>query len=640
MAPKNSKEQHKNHTSLPKNNSNIHLKKHAPKSLVGSKVSNLHAISPHRRKSLNQKNHKSINYKKESVENDYFDGDASIRNLNRQPLPPSDRIASALIQFLESGSFKTTKDPEEVIPDTIEEPETKATYDIGELQKQFEMGLQNNNLVMAWFAYRKISKIDKRRINSIQFGRLLRQINRTHTEFDSRASLDMAQYILGEMRNSFETRPLRMHLNELLRILAKRKKMKFAINIKNAMKERSSDSTTMVDAYTYAALFSGLNPNSKADLGLGVQLFDEMQEVGIYPTIQIFKVLLRGARKCKEKDILVHILLQLNNLDTSAYENVVAQRFYSITVKSWLSLENLPNALMQLRKLAAIPYVPVTKIASTDPMMSNHKFSIKSIKENHRHNFYYILQKSYSDVIVYCMENRLHELVRELFEEFRQQSMIPPTPWLYLKLLEYFGKRKLIDDVKVLFRMMREDGIQPSIDAYVSVISNCMRQPSARYVESFTKKIISESAKDLESDSGPIKVTSSWKAILMEKVNKLVYRPQDCIEFYESYIDEASQGLVEIQAGSCQSLTIGCFVIDAYKSLNQPGKILSVFERMVDVYNLNPVLAQTDMDRKTRTIMISDMAKDTIKACRMLGKRKKARLIKDSLLRGGIAINI
>ncbi|KAJ1675439.1 hypothetical protein EV182_001265 [Spiromyces aspiralis] len=580
------------------------------------------------------------------------------KGLNNASVPPSDMLADTMLSL---GQSATVGIPQAQPGRGPAQPRDKGRapnhpriilrpaqvpylFDtsIGRLYLLFKQGIAQKNTLRAWIAFSEIIDISIKYMNAKDYVQMLHLLNRTYTELRYLPVLDMTQgALLNMQRGSPRLEGHTALLNELLRVLVARKKVQHALKLKEVMLLGQSGGKPGVDVLTYAALFAGLNPASREDLLLGVRLYEEMTALGIRPSIQIVKVLVRSARKCGEDGLLRYLLEWIDKSDVSKGGSLVAQKVRALSVKSWLYLGWMTKALDELRKMASIPFSPTLEPESIDDQLMKESISNANIINTQRKRFYYIMRSAYAAVIRYCLKRRLHKLALTVLEEYRQSSLLPPSQVLYGCLVNYYARKKMLNRLERVLLLMEVDDVQPTVEMYEEAISACMRIPSDRYLVRMAQAVrdrcsVASSQQQKQQrgeDAGDPQVLQPLVELQMvEAARNSIFAPRLCTKLYRQ--------LLQSVTGSSKVLLLNpatfCSVIRAHDMLGDSVGVLTVYDRMHLRSGKEGLFLNPKIPRKRVAEHTNEILPLVVKACNQLGQYKRAGAIQESMLCWGV----
>ncbi|KAJ2515659.1 hypothetical protein GGI11_003696 [Coemansia sp. RSA 2049] len=183
----------------------------------------------------------------------------------------------------------------------------------------------------------------------------------------------------------------------------------------------------VADTDTYAAIFNDPFISTRREIAQLVELYKEMSDRGVKSDVRIDKALILFARKSEDYELLAKLLGSTSPDSIPRNHGSQAARVISARVKAYTAIHNPGLAYDELMK------------------MSSYK-----IPNDTRHIPKELTGSDFGNV----------RMARDLLDDMRRTSYLPPTSKIYNQFIRFHAKRKNIRELRELYEMMREDGLE------------------------------------------------------------------------------------------------------------------------------------------------------------------------------------
>ncbi|KAJ2548597.1 hypothetical protein EV175_004768, partial [Coemansia sp. RSA 1933] len=413
--------------------------------------------------------------------------------------------------------------------------------------------------------------------------------------------------------------------NEMIRFHISEGRRDLAYKVKDRMESGQFGPNVVVDVHTYAPFFNDPYISSRKDIGQLVDLYDEMIFKRIKPDPRIEKALILHARKSGETQLLSKLLESTSTDGIPHRLGSLAARVISARTKAYTSMHKPRLAREELMKLLSyqIPKdtrpIPASYMKSSEPGQVNIPLSHSLTRDA----FFIYLRSAYESLIRIRLVRRNPHVARELLDDMRRISYVPPSVAIYEQFIRYHAKRKDIHQLRGIYEMMQQDGVKVTEHFYTKFITSCMFKPKRRLLAFLTSKAIkiSQEAADklkgientcidsTDGDSGADKAYidntdedngddleetdaqdgQNYSEVVLdakaqEELSRLAFHPNECIRFFEDMLDDYGVDVSVIQdRGYIPNVQITNSVMRAYIQLERYKLALREFVPISDV---------------------------------------------------------
>ncbi|KAJ1990506.1 hypothetical protein GGI26_004708 [Coemansia sp. RSA 1358] len=534
-------------------------------------------------------------------------------------------------------------------------------------------GIRILNTDMAWTGFDGIlSSNGWSLLTEEDITRLLHLFNDQFSFERNEQALDRAKFIVNACEQNGMIFKLSWGYNEVIRLLIYQGHRDEAYKVKANLEAGRFGPDAIVNVHTYTAFFNDPYINSDRDIVRLTSLYDEMLSRNIEPDTRIKKAFLIRVRKAKKQRLLAALLESTNTKDIPYTFSTFAARIIGAKAKGLTSIFKPGLAYEELQKLFSyqiprdtrqIPanYASVTREGEVDVPLQYSRT---------REAFFVYLRSAYESLIRIRLSRKQPKIARELLEDMRRNSYLPPTLKTYAWFFRYHSKRKDINQLREIYEIMLQDGVQPTEYFYTKIITACMFTPKRRLLKHFTNKAVQNHLKKqpdyesmlhldeyLESNASCSKSNSLNQQpisrstilspglpdvprdeILIEEINSLVYNPKECIRFFEDMLSEyGASGKPIYEKSYIPNIHITNAVMRAYLMLERPLIALREFSRYCyHQKQLYPTLRPVDVDLHRGTVaFVFKMALD---AAKMRNDEIRAQKIYNIMLEWGVKL--
>ncbi|KAI8324579.1 hypothetical protein GQ54DRAFT_296085 [Martensiomyces pterosporus] len=466
--------------------------------------------------------------------------------------------------------------------------------------------------------------------------------------------------------------------NEQIRMHLAQGRRDLAYWIKRNLDSGAYGRKAKTNLHTYAALFSDPFSSSLADLSRLTGLYDEMLNRNIAPSIQIQKHLIRTARRVGEFRLMT-ALLESTTVDAIPYtQGVKAARFVASRGQAYIAVRKLNSVLAELHKLLSYQIPKDTREMRQDESDAyRDDAEIRMELSDTRQAFFIYLRSLYEPLIRMYLIRRKSAFARELLDDMRRSCYLPPTRRAYSWFINFYAKRKNIDQLWEIHDLMLQDGVPFNEHIYTKLITACMFTPKQRLLNELGKRVIAQHSShhdkepavgrsqaskgrrgsegsmatterdlvdlDMEEDakysdvhlnSGLPKIPRDVKAVA--DMNVLVFRPTDCIKLFEEMLGDYNVNPRDIRNRNYSpNVHITNSVMRAYLMLEKPALAYREFSRYCYHQRLlYPSKTPPDADAHRRTT--THVFRMALNAATLLGDKKAYGKIYTNMLEWGL----
>ncbi|KAJ1668872.1 hypothetical protein EV178_000136 [Coemansia sp. RSA 1646] len=444
-----------------------------------------------------------------------------------------------------------------------------------------------------------------------------------------------------------------------------------AYKLKSSMESGEYGPGVVVNIHTYASFFNDPYISSRKEIAQLIDLYDEMTRRNIKPDTRIQKALILFARKSGETQLLTTLLDSTSTDDIPHNFSSLAARVISARTKAFISINKPGLAHDELMKLVSyqIPkdtrHIPPEHVSSSD----SGQVQIPLAYSRTRDAFFVYLRSAYEALIQLRLRRRNPHVARDLLEDMRRISYLPPTLAIYEQFVRYHAKRKGIRQLRELYEMMQQDGVKVTEHFYTKIITACMFTPKQRLLDHLKSKAvkISQDAQkekstyqylgaatllDIDgSEIGPglnpkepaapdgmelSEIALDERA--EEELDRLIFYPNECILFFDDMLADygVSPGAIH-DKGYIPNINITNSVMRAYIRLERYALALREFVRYCyHQKQLYPMSRPLDVERNPRTIAF--VFRMALGAAQMRKDAKHAQKIYTTMREWGVKI--
>ncbi|KAJ1728631.1 hypothetical protein LPJ72_005380 [Coemansia sp. Benny D160-2] len=433
----------------------------------------------------------------------------------------------------------------------------------------------------------------------------------------------------------------------------------------------------VADTDTYAAIFNDPFISTRREIAQLVELYKEMSDRGVKSDVRIDKALILFARKSEDYELLAKLLGSTSPDSIPRNHGSQAARVISARVKAYTAIHNPRLAYDELMKISSYKIPNDTRHIPKELTGSDFDNVRVPLQYNRTRDAYFLsLRSGYESLIRIRLLRKNPQMARDLLDDMRRTSYLPPTSKIYNQFIRFHAKRKNIHELRELYEMMREDGLKVTEHLYTKFMTSCMFTPKERLFNFLKKRVAdkyslkpdggekNETAIELdmaashdlpEVDGRDLGASSSGgylgnsaaglngyeksgsansnppDAELLAKMDKeldeLIFNPGECIRFFRDMLTDYGVSPDAIQDRRyIPNASITNAVMRAYTQLRQYSLVLREFVRYCyHQKHLYPNSRPLEVEQYPRTMgYIFRMA---LGAARMLNDNKKSHRI-------------
>ncbi|KAJ2685992.1 hypothetical protein GGH99_003607 [Coemansia sp. RSA 1285] len=391
----------------------------------------------------------------------------------------------------------------------------------------------------------------------------------------------------------------------------------------------------VADTDTYAAIFNDPFISTRREIAQLVELYKEMSDRGVKSDVRIDKALILFARKSEDYELLAKLLGSTSPDSIPRNHGSQAARVISARVKAYTAIHNPRLAYDELMKISSYKIPNDTRHIPKELTGSDFDNVRVPLQYNRTRDAYFLsLRSGYESLIRIRLLRKNPQMARDLLDDMRRTSYLPPTSKIYNQFIRFHAKRKNIRELRELYEMMREDGLESktAIELGMAASHDLPEVDGRDLGASSSGGYLGNSAagsngyeKSGSANSNP--PDAELLAKMDKELDELIFNPGECIRFFRDMLTDYGVSPDAIQDRRyIPNASITNAVMRAYTQLRQYSLVLREFVRYCyHQKHLYPNSRPLEVEQYPRTMgYIFRMA---LGAARMLNDNKKSHRI-------------
>ncbi|KAJ2512677.1 hypothetical protein H4217_006757, partial [Coemansia sp. RSA 1939] len=342
----------------------------------------------------------------------------------------------------------------------------------------------------------------------------------------------------------------------------------------------------VADTDTYAAIFNDPFISTRREIAQLVELYKEMSDRGVKSDVRIDKALILFARKSEDYELLAKLLGSTSPDSIPRNHGSQAARVISARVKAYTAIHNPGLAYDELMKMTSYKIPNDTRHIPKELTGSDFGNVRVPLQYNRTRDAYFLsLRSGYESLIRIRLLRKNPQMARDLLDDMRRTSYLPPTSKIYNQFIRFHAKRKNIRELRELYEMMREDGLENKTAIELDMAaSHDLPEIDGRHLgASSSGGYLDNSAtgsneydKTGSANSNP--PDAELLAKMDQELNELIFNPGECIRFFRDMLTDYGVSPDAIQDRRyIPNASITNAVMRAYTQLRQYSLVLREF---------------------------------------------------------------